>query len=182
MNRLRPVLGTHRHPAGGRPPAHSREYVYLCGGQPEGRNLCLPNHAGARHGLLQIFLDIFGEELSQGLDPVLWTEPAITTRRTCNPANISPHLLPPLLAGAEPQENLWDEIREKIFKNSALISMDEVYAKLEEAASYIECNPKLVKSITSFPYIAGYLIWKWYQALSANWDRDDDRRIIRLLR
>jgi hypothetical protein len=52
-----------------------------------------------------------------------------------------------------PQENLWDEIREKIFKNYALKSMNDVYAKLEEAALYIERNPKLVKSITSFPYI-----------------------------
>jgi hypothetical protein len=53
-----------------------------------------------------------------------------------------------------PQENVWDEIREKIFKNYALKSMDEVNAKLDEAAFYIERNPTLVKSITSFPYIA----------------------------
>jgi len=33
-------------------------------------------------------------------------------------------------------------------------SMDDVYAKLEQAALYIERNPALVKSITSFPYIA----------------------------
>jgi len=31
--------------------------------------------------------------------------------------------------------------------------MNDVYAKLEEAVFYIDCNPKLVKSITSFPYI-----------------------------
>ena len=31
--------------------------------------------------------------------------------------------------------------------------MIEVYTKLEEAALYIERNPKLIKSITSFPYI-----------------------------
>jgi hypothetical protein len=45
-------------------------------------------------------------------------------------------------------------IREKIFKNYALKSMEDVYAKLEEAALYIERNPSIVKSITSFPYIA----------------------------
>ena len=39
-------------------------------------------------------------------------------------------------------------------QNYALKSMDEVYAKLEDAALYIERNPALVKSITSFPYIA----------------------------
>ena len=38
-------------------------------------------------------------------------------------------------------------------KNYALKSMDEVYGKLEEAALYIQRNPKIVKSITS-PYIA----------------------------
>jgi hypothetical protein len=32
--------------------------------------------------------------------------------------------------------------------------MDEVYSKLEDAALYIERNPALVRSITSFPYIA----------------------------
>jgi hypothetical protein len=53
-----------------------------------------------------------------------------------------------------PQENIWDEIREKIFKNYALKSMSEVNAKLDEAALYIERNPPLVKSITSFSYIA----------------------------
>ena len=39
-------------------------------------------------------------------------------------------------------------------KNYALKSMDEVYEKLEEATMYIERNPTLVRSITSFPYIA----------------------------
>jgi len=41
----------------------------------------------------------------------------------------------------------------KIFRNYALKSMDDVYAKLAEAAAYIERNPAIVKSITSFPYI-----------------------------
>jgi hypothetical protein len=31
--------------------------------------------------------------------------------------------------------------------------MDDVYKKLEEAVLYIKRNPKLVKPITSFPYI-----------------------------
>jgi hypothetical protein len=32
--------------------------------------------------------------------------------------------------------------------------MNDVYAKLEEAVLYIEYNPNVIKSITSFPYIA----------------------------
>jgi transposase len=70
------------------------------------------------------------------------------------PANIILQPLPPYSPELNPQENIWDEIREKIFKNYALKSMDDVNAKLDEAALYIERNPTLVKSITSFPYIA----------------------------
>jgi putative transposase len=62
------------------------------------------------------------------------------------------------LAGASPelnpQENIWDEIREKIFKNYAAKSMDEVCKMLVEVSLYIDRNPELVKSMTSFPYIA----------------------------
>jgi hypothetical protein len=53
-----------------------------------------------------------------------------------------------------PQENIWDEIREKIFKNYAAKSMDEVCKMLVEGSLYIERNPELVKAMTSFPYIA----------------------------
>jgi hypothetical protein len=53
--------------------------------------------------------------------------------------------------------NIWDEIREKIFKNYALKSMDAVRAKLKQAILYIERNPGLVRSITSFPYIINSL-------------------------
>jgi len=54
-----------------------------------------------------------------------------------------------------PQEHIWGEIREKIFKNYALKSIDEVCHKLVEAALYIERNQEIVRSITSFPYILG---------------------------
>ena len=39
------------------------------------------------------------------------------------PATIMLHVLPPYSPELNPQENLWDEIREKIFKNYALKSM-----------------------------------------------------------
>ena len=70
------------------------------------------------------------------------------------PDNISLLFLPPYSPELNPKENLWDEIREKIFKNFALKSMNAVRAKLKQAVLYIERNPKIVKSITSFPYIA----------------------------
>ena len=69
------------------------------------------------------------------------------------PRNISLLFLPPHAPELNPKENLWDEIREKIFKNYALKSIDAVRAKLDQPILYIERNPKIVKSITSFPYI-----------------------------
>jgi transposase len=70
------------------------------------------------------------------------------------PDNIALLFLPPYSPELNSKENLWDEIREKIFKNYALKSMDHVRQKLHEAILYVEHNPRLVKSITSFPYIA----------------------------
>ena len=69
------------------------------------------------------------------------------------PSNVTLSPLPAYSPELNPQENIWDEIREKIFKNYALKSMCAVYDKLEEAAIYMERNRKLVKSIASFPYI-----------------------------
>jgi transposase len=69
------------------------------------------------------------------------------------PDSIMLHFLPLYSPELNSQENLWDEIREEIFKKYALKSMEDVYVKLEQAALYIERNPGIVKSITSFPYI-----------------------------
>jgi transposase len=79
--------------------------------------------------------------------------PNHTTDDLLIPANITLEFLPPCSPELNPQENIWDEIGEKIFKNYALKSMDKVCVKLEEGALYIERNPKMVTSITSFPYI-----------------------------
>ena len=74
-----------------------------------------------------------------------------------SPNNVSLLFLPPYAPELNPKENLWDEIREKIFKNYAIKSIEAVYRKLEEAILYIERNSELVKSITSFPYIVNSL-------------------------
>ena len=73
------------------------------------------------------------------------------------PNNVSLLFLPPYAPELNPKENLCDEIREKIFKDYAIKSIQAVYRKLEEAILYIERNSELVKSITSFPYIVNSL-------------------------
>jgi len=42
-------------------------------------------------------------------------------------------------------------------QNYALKSMDAVRAKLKQAILYVERNPGLVRSMTSFPYIINSL-------------------------
>src|SRR5260370_7539413 len=56
------------------------------------------------------------------------------------PANIMLHLLPPYSPELNPQENLWDEIREKIFKNYTLKS--------------ITTSPTFTQTITNLTFLA----------------------------
>ena len=49
------------------------------------------------------------------------------------PDNISLLFLPPYSPELNPKENLWDEIREQLFKHYALKSIDAVRATLKQA-------------------------------------------------
>lgn len=154
MNRPRPCWA----PIGIRPQVASqliREYVYLYGAVSPKDGTCVYLIMPAPDTeCFEIFLGILAKKYPK--DFILLLVDGAGNHVSGNlviPANIMLHPLPPYSPELNPQENLWDEIREKIFKNYALKSMNAVYAKLEEAALYIERNPKLVKSITSFPYI-----------------------------
>ena len=102
----------------------------------------------------QAFLDVLARRfVRQDVLLVLDGSPNHRSSELVLPDNITLLYLPPYSPELNPKENLWDEIREKIFKNYALKSMDAVRAKLKQAILYIERNPKIVRSITSFPYI-----------------------------
>ena len=102
----------------------------------------------------QAFLNVLARKFaSQHILLVLDGAPNHRCGDLALPDNISLLFLPPYSPELNPKENLWDEIREKIFKNYALKSINTVRAKLKQAILYIERNPKTVKSITSFPYI-----------------------------
>jgi hypothetical protein len=55
--------------------------------------------------------------------------------------------LKPKPIGGRQRENM------TVTEEKALLARNAVHRKLEEAILYIERNPKLVRSITSFPYI-----------------------------
>ncbi len=103
----------------------------------------------------QIFLNVLARRLRRHhLLLVLDGAPNHRDGNLIMPSNIQLLSLPPYAPELNPKENIWDEIREKIFKNHALKSMKAVQAKLNQAILYIQRNPAIVKSITSFPYIA----------------------------
>jgi transposase-like protein len=154
INRPRPCWA----PIGTRPEVASqliREYIYLYGAVSPKDGTCvyliMPTSNTA---CFQAFLNVLSRKFArQDILLVLDGAPnhrcgdlanraAETAARHCREA---PEL--------NPKETLWDEIREKIFKNYALKSIDAVRTKLKQAILYIERNPKLVQSITSFPYI-----------------------------
>lgn len=154
MNRPRPCWA----PEGVRPQVACqliREFVYLYGAVCPHDGTCafliLP---AADTECFQIFLDMLAKKHRRS-HILLFVDGA--GNHKCNdlevPDNVTLQSIPAYSPELNPQENIWDEIREKIFKNYALKSMDEVMDKLEEAALYIERNPEVVQSITSFPYI-----------------------------
>ena len=155
INRPRPCWA----PTGIRPQVASqliREYIYLYGAVAPKDGTCvyliMPTSNTA---CFQAFLDTLSRRFArQQILLVLDGAPNHRSGQLVIPDNISLLFLPPYAPELNPKENLWDEIREKIFKNYALNSIDAVHQKLEEAILYIERNPKVVKSITSFPYIA----------------------------
>ena len=132
-----------------------REYIYLYGAVTPKDGSCvyliMPTSNTA---CFQAFLDALSHRFArQDILLVLDGAPNHCSHHLVVPANISLLFLPPYAPELNPKENLWDEIREKIFKNYARKSMDAVRAKLKQAILYIERNPKIVRSITSFPYI-----------------------------
>ena len=133
-----------------------REYIYLYGAVSPQDGTCvyliMPTSDTA---CFQAFLNALSRKYArQDILLVLDGAPNHRGRDLAVPGNITLLSLPPYAPELNPKENLWDEIREKIFKNYALKSIDAVYRKLDEAILYIERNPETVKSITSFPYIA----------------------------
>jgi transposase len=132
-----------------------REYIYLYGAVSPKDGTCvyliMPTSNTA---CFQSFLDVLSRRFArQDILLVLDGAPNHRCGDLAVPDNVTLLFLPPYAPELNPKENIWDEIREKIFKNYALKSIDAVQSKLEEAILYIERNPQTVKSITSFPYI-----------------------------
>ena len=149
-------------PAGIRPEVAAqliREYIYLYGAvcPTDGRCAFLILPASDAE-CFQIFLNVLAKKFRRS--HILLVVDGAGNHGSNDlviPRNLTLASLPAYSPELNPQEHIWDEIREKIFKNYAAKSIDEVCDMLVEAALYIESNPKIVKSMTAFPYIINAL-------------------------
>lgn len=69
------------------------------------------------------------------------------------PANVALIPLPGYSPQLNPQENVWDEIREKNFPNRVYESMEAVRAKLAEGLAEFAAATAAVISLTAWPWI-----------------------------
>ena len=69
------------------------------------------------------------------------------------PGNIHLIPLPAYSPQLNPQENVWDEIREKNFPNRVFPSREAVREPLDQGLSAFASNPAAVTSLTAWPWI-----------------------------
>ena len=69
------------------------------------------------------------------------------------PENIRLLRLPPYAPELNPQEHLWDELREKEFPNRVFASMKGVREQLEQGLPRLACDPERLRSIAAWPWI-----------------------------
>ena len=69
------------------------------------------------------------------------------------PENITLHRLPPYRPELNPVEHLWDELREKWFRNKYFASLDAVEDQLAEGLKFLIEHPDQVKCMTLFDWM-----------------------------
>ena len=113
-----------------------REYIYLYGAvSPKDGTCVYLDHADLEHSMLPGLSPHAGAQVcpTRHLAGARLARPIIAAATLPFLTTSTLLYLPPYSPELNPKENLWDELREKIFKNYALKSMDAVRAKLRQA-------------------------------------------------
>ena len=103
---------------------------------------------------MQIFLDEIASRYPK--DNVVMVLDGAGWHRSKNfglPDNLRLLFLPPYSPELNPQEHLWDELREKHFHNHLFDSLDTLEDHLVDALRDLENSPDRVKSITGWDWI-----------------------------
>ena len=74
------------------------------------------------------------------------------------PVNIRLHRLPGYSPQLNPQEHVWDELREKEFPNRVFDSMAAVVDQLEEGLPRMAANSQALRSLTAWPWIVRLIL------------------------
>jgi transposase len=69
------------------------------------------------------------------------------------PPNLRLLALPPYSPELNPTEHIWDEIREKWFRNEVFLSLDAVEQRLADSLATLETDRPRVQPLTGFPWI-----------------------------
>jgi hypothetical protein len=69
------------------------------------------------------------------------------------PENIRLLRLPPYAPELNPQEHVWDEVREKEFPNRVFADLGSVMRQLEAGLPRLAANPQSLRSLTAWPWI-----------------------------
>lgn len=69
------------------------------------------------------------------------------------PENIRLLQLPPYAPELNPQEHVWDELREKVFPNRVFADLDSVLAQLQAGLSSLAAAREVLRSLTAWPWI-----------------------------
>lgn len=67
--------------------------------------------------------------------------------------NVRMVFLPPYAPELNPQEHIWDDLREKFFHNRAFETLDALETHLEGALKSFESNPESMRSIAGWEWI-----------------------------
>lgn len=74
------------------------------------------------------------------------------------PENIRLHRLPGYSPELNPQEHVWDQLRETEFPNRVFASMEEVVSQLEVGLPRLAANAEALKSLTYWPWIESVIL------------------------
>ena len=132
---------------------HQSVYAYGAVSIPQGNfdSLVLPhvNSDGMAIFLAEIAKRYPNDNIVMVLDGAGWHK----SKSMTIPDNIRLLGLPPYSPERNPVEHLWDELREKHFRNRAFDSLDALENQLVEALRQLENSDERVKSICNWEWI-----------------------------
>jgi hypothetical protein len=74
------------------------------------------------------------------------------------PENMRLIALPPYAPELNPQEHVWDELREKEFPNRVFNHMDAVIAQLHSGLPRLAADSQRLRSLTAWPWIVSLIL------------------------